>query len=302
MEGWENYVLSVVNEFIIAGKSVGGFDCVFGGNIADGAGMSSSAAVEGGLAVGINEMFDCGYNRVELALLCQRAEHNYPGVQCGIMDQYANMNGKKDHVILLDCMKLTHEYFPLVLNDYKLVLIHSKVKHELGSSEYNKRREQCREALQIMNKDGITSFRDVSKAEDLFAYKTEMGEEVYMRALYVVEEIERTKRAAAFLKEGKLIEFGELMYKTHEGLRSLYMVSCKELDFLVDKAKENKQVIGSRMMGAGFGGCTINLVKKDIAQSFVDETLRAYKAEFGIEGERYEVGITDGVTQIYMGQ
>lgn len=302
MDSWKNYVLSVVNEFIIAGKSVGGFDCVFGGNIPNGGGLSSSAAVEGGLAVGINEMFECGFNRVELALLCQRAEHNFPGVQCGIMDQYANMNGKKDHVILLDCMKMEHEYFPLLLEDYQIALIHSKVKHDLGTSEYNNRREQCQEALQVMSKDGIKSFRDVSKADNLIAYKDEMGEEVYMRALYVVEEIQRTQQAGILLKEGKLEEFGELMFKTHAGLRDLYQVSCKELDFLVQKAKENKDVIGSRMMGAGFGGCTINLVKKSETKMFIDEMLSSYKAEFGIDAEHYEVGITDGVTQIYLGQ
>ncbi len=302
MDGWKNYVLSVVNEFIIAGKHVGGFDCVFGGNIPKGGGMSSSAAVEGGLAVGINEMFGYGYNRVELALLCQRAERNYPGVQCGIMDQYANLNGKKDHVILLDCMSVKHEYFPLLLRDYRIVLIQSNVKHELETSEYNNRREQSREALHIMKKDGINSFRDVSKAEDLLAYKDVMGNEVYMRALYVVEEINRTQRAGNLLKDGRIEEFGALMIKSHEGLRDLYQVSCKELDFLFEKALENKAVIGSRMMGGGFGGCTINLVKKDGLALFVDETQRAYKSKFAIDAEHYEVGITDGVTQIYLGQ
>lgn len=302
MDSWKNYVLSVINEFIIAGKPVGGFDCVFGGDIPNGAGMSSSAAVEGGLAVGLNDMFECGYNRVELALLCQRAEHNYPGVNCGIMDQYANMNGKKDHVILLDCMSITHDYFPLKLEEYELVLIHSKVKHDLGTSEYNKRREECGQALKIMAKDGIKSFRDIKSPGEIEKYKEEMGDVIYRRALYVVEEIERTQKSAAYLQEGEQEKFGELMFKSHAGLRDLYEVSCEELDFLVDKAKENKDVIGSRMMGAGFGGCTINLVKKTAAISFIEETLKAYKEKFDIDAAHYEVGITDGVKQIYLGQ
>ena len=299
MEGWKNYVLSVVNEFKIRGSDVKGFDCVFGGNIADGAGISSSAAVEGGLAFGFNELFNFGLNRKELALLCQSAEHNYPGVMCGIMDQYANMFGKKDHVILLDCKSIEHQYFPLKLEGYEVVLINTKVHHSLASSEYNKRRKECEEGLEILKKEkGITSFRDIKSAEELIPFKEKMGEKVYDRCKYVVEEILRTQQAAKLLQQNNLIEFGKLMFETHDGLSKLYEVSCKELDFLVDKAKENNNVIGARMMGGGFGGCTINIIKKESVKDFLAEAIAAYQKEFKINAEVIEVNIGDGTHKL----
>ncbi|MDQ6755952.1 MAG: galactokinase, partial [Bacteroidota bacterium] len=304
-EGWKNYVLSVVNEFQVpfstSGEGLGmrGFDCVFGGNMADGAGISSSAAVEGGLAFGINELFKFGLNRKELALLCQRAEHNFPGVMCGIMDQYANMFGKKDHVILLDCKSIEHQYFPLKLDGYEIVLINTKVHHSLASSEYNVRRKQCEEGLAILKKEkGINSFRDIKNADELLPYKDKMGEKVYDRCKFVVEEILRTQQAAKLLQQNKLIEFGELMFATHEGLSKLYEVSCKELDFLVGQAKQNKNVIGSRMMGGGFGGCTINIVKNENVKDFLSNVTAAYKKEFHIDAEIIEVEIEDGTHEI----
>ncbi|MDB5198999.1 MAG: galactokinase [Chitinophagaceae bacterium] len=299
MTGWKNYVLSVVNEFLIKGLKVKGFDCVFGGNIANGAGISSSAAVEGGLAFGINEIFKFGFSRKELALLCQRAEHNFPGVKTGIMDQYANMFGKKANVILLDCRSIEHQYFPLKLEGYEIVLINTKVHHSLASSEYNVRRKQCEEGLEVLKKEkGIGSFRDIKNADELTAYKDKMGEKIYDRCKYVVEEIIRTQEAAKLLQQNNLSEFGKLMFETHEGLSKLYEVSCKELDFLVEKAKENKDVIGARMMGGGFGGCTINIVKKDAVKDFLSDAIAAYKQNFNIEAEVIEVEIEDGTHAI----
>ena len=306
MTGWKNYVLSVVNEFRIPfsiyGERAGmraGFDCVFGGNIADGAGISSSAAVEGGLAFGINELFKFGYSRKELALLCQRAEHNFPGVMCGIMDQYANMFGKKDHVILLDTRSVEHQYFPLQLEGYEIVLINTKVHHSLASSEYNVRRKQCEEGLGILKKEkGINSFRDIKSEEELLPFKDKMTGKVYDRCKYVVEEIIRTQAAAKLLQQNNLIEFGKLMFKTHEGLSKLYEVSCKELDFLVEKAKENKDVIGSRMMGGGFGGCTINIIKKEGVKGFLSNSTTAYQKKFKIDAEVIEVEVGDGTHEI----
>lgn len=296
---WENYVLSVVNQFIKAGKTIGGFDCVLGGDIPRGSGMSSSAAVEGGMAFALNEIFECGFDRKELALLNQRAEHDYPNVKCGIMDQFANMNGKKDSVILLDCRSIEHQYFPLVLDGYSLVLINTKVHHSLASSAYNKRRSQCEEGLMLMRADSpVKSFRDVSKWENLLGYKETMGEEVYNRCLYVVQEIDRTQQAAKLLQQHDLKGLGKLMYATHEGLSKLYEVSCKELDFLVEQAKKNSSVIGSRLMGGGFGGCTINIVANDAVESFISETLAAYKSQYGIDGEAYVVQTDDGVRRI----
>lgn len=299
MTGWKNYVLSVSNEFLLLKKELKGFDCAFGGDIADGAGISSSAAVEGGLAFGINELFKFGLSRKELALLCQRAEHNFPGVMCGIMDQYANMFGKKDHVILLDTRSVEHQYFPLKLAEYEVVLINTKVEHSLASSEYNVRRKQCEEGLAILKKEkGITSFRDIKSAEELLPFKDKMGDKVYDRCKYVVEEILRTQKAANLLQQNNIAEFGKLMFETHEGLSKLYEVSCKELDFLVEKAKENKDVIGSRMMGGGFGGCTINIIKKESVRDFLKDATAAYKVKFQIEAEVINVAIGEGTHEI----
>jgi galactokinase len=306
MTGWKNYVLGVVNEFQSPfypwgeGKGLSeGFDCVFGGNIADGAGISSSAAVEGGLAFGINELLNFGLNRKELALLCQRAEHNFPGVMCGIMDQYANMFGKKDNVILLDCRSVEHEYFPLKLEGYEIVLINTKVHHSLASSEYNVRRKQCKQGLEVLkNEKGINSFRDIKTSDELMPFKEQMGNKVYDRCKYVVEEILRTQQASQLLQKNNLSEFGKLMFDTHEGLSKLYEVSCKELDFLVEKARENKDVIGSRMMGGGFGGCTINIIKKEGKEDFLTDATAAYQKKFKIEAEVIGVQIGDGTNEI----
>lgn len=296
---WRNYVLSIVNEFVVAGKDIGGFDCVFGGNVPNGGGLSSSAAVEGGLAFGINEIFKCGFSRKELALLGQRAEHNYPGVMCGIMDQYANMQGKKDQVILLDCRSVEHEYLPLKMNDHQVVLINTNVHHSLASSEYNVRRKQCEEGLKILQKEmGITSFRDVENPDDLLHYKIKLGEDVYKRCLYVVQEIRRTQEAAKYLKENMLSDFGELMFATHDGLSKLYNVSCNELDFLVDEARKNKAVIGSRMMGGGFGGCTINIIENDAVENFIADVTAAYQKKFQIDPDVFQVEIVDGTHEI----
>ncbi|MEI7737074.1 MAG: galactokinase family protein, partial [Ferruginibacter sp.] len=213
MDSWKNYVLSVVNEFVLLGKITQGFDCVFSGDIPQGSGMSSSAAVEGGLAFALNEIFNFGYSRVQLALLCQRAEHNYPNVQCGIMDMYASLNGKKDHVILLDCTSVTHEYFPFVLKEYTIVMVNSKVHHSLASGEYNVRRQRCEEGLGILKtKLGVQSFRDISSTDDIVPFKETMTPEVYDCCKYVVEEIARTRKAGALLRQHDLKAFGQLMY------------------------------------------------------------------------------------------
>ncbi|MEO7315112.1 MAG: galactokinase [Ginsengibacter sp.] len=297
--GWKNYVLGVIYEFTQLGNEIKGFDCVIGGNIANGAGISSSAAVEGGMAFSINELMGFGLDRKELALLCQRAEHNFPGVNCGIMDQYANMHGKKDHVMLLDCQSITHEYLPFKLTDSTLVLINTNVHHNLAASAYNERRQQCEKGLKIMqNKLGINSFREVESAETLLQFKEEMGEIVYQRCLYVVEEILRTKQAAVLLKKNDIEGFGKLMFQTHYGLQHLYSVSCPELDFLVDFASKREEVIGARLMGGGFGGCTINIIKNSGKDNFLKEIASDYKSAFNIEAEMYEVKIMDGTHQV----
>lgn len=299
INGWKNYVLSVVNEFILLGCKVQGFDCVFAGDIPRGSGMSSSAAVEGGLAFALNEMLHASLTRVQLALLCQRAEHNYPNVNCGIMDQFANMMGRLDNVLLLDCRSMRHQYFPLHINGYKIVLLNSNVQHTLVSGEYNIRRQRCEEGLNILKTHlNIQSFREITRAEDLQAYKANMAEKVFNCCLYVIEEIARTKKAAILLQEDNLIAFGKLMFATHEGLSKLYEVSCAELDFLVELASRNKNVIGARLMGGGFGGCTINLVSNGGIDEFIEEASKAYQQHFNITPEAYIVETADGTKQI----
>ena len=297
--GWRNYVLSVVNEFKLLGVSLQGFNCVFGGDIPLGAGMSSSAALEGGLAFALNEMFSVGLSREDLALLCQRAEHNYPNVQCGIMDQFANMMGKKDHVILLDCKTLQQSYFPLVNEGYKIVLINSKVHHSLAAGEYNIRRQRCEQGLAILRSLlSIQSFRDITSADEIEIGKSAMTLEQYNCCKYVVEEIGRTKKAAKLLQSNDMKGFGKLMFATHEGLSKLYEVSCSELDFLVDQAKLFPAVIGSRLMGGGFGGCTINLVEATGVENFIEQTIIAYEQQFKIHSEAYIVATSDGTANL----
>ena len=299
MDSWKNYVLSVVNEFLLKGYKIKGFDCVFGGNISDGAGMSSSAAVEGGLALAINELNNLGISPIDLALLCQRAEHNYPGVNCGIMDQFANMMGKESHVILLDCKTLDYKYFPLNLEGYDIILINTKVHHSLAASEYNKRRSECEEGLKVIAAhSGIKSFRDIKSPADLEAYRGIMRKEVYNRCLFVIEEIARTQKASALLAANDLLGFGKLMYEAHEGLSTLYEVSCKELDFLVNQAHTNHHVIGSRMMGGGFGGCTINIIKSENEEAFILEATKAYAKAFNRNAEVYKVKIVAGTHRL----
>lgn len=295
MDGWKNYILGVVNEFQKLNLPVKGFDCVFGGNIPIGGGLSSSAALEGGVSYGLNEQCDFKKNRKELALLGQRAEHNFPGVMCGIMDQYANMLGKSETVLLLDCREITHENIPLHLQDFEIVLINTKVHHSLAGSEYNARRKECEKGLDILRKNSsFNSFRDVENPSDLTPFRKQMGDKVFSRCLYVVEEIARTKKAAALLKSNNISAFGELMYQTHDGLKDLYEVSCKELDFLVDAAREDSNVAGARLMGGGFGGCTINLIKAEGIQTFLSKVLPEYKARFDIDAEVYDVKVVDG--------
>ncbi|MGG9960032.1 galactokinase [Ferruginibacter sp. SUN106] len=298
-DSWKNYVLSVVNEFVLLGKTVNGFDCVFGGDIPRGSGMSSSAAVEGGLAYALNDIFNYGMNRVELALLCQRAEHNYPGVNCGIMDMYASINGKRDHVILLDCKNITHEYFPLKLDGYKIVLLNTKVHHTLASGEYNVRRKRCEAGMVVLKKElNIQSFREIKSAADVELHKDKMAPEVYNCCKFVVEEIARTQKAAALLQQNDVKAFGQLMYAGHEGLSKLYDVSCPQSDFLVALAKDNDNVIGARQMGGGFGGCTINIIKDEAIDDFIATTTAAYQKEFDILLEAYVMQLSNGTEKI----
>ena len=295
MDGWKNYVLGVLDQLQKAGYKIGGFDCVFGGNLPVGAGMSSSAAVECGLLVALNDAFQYGLDRVTIAKMAQKAEHTYPGVKCGIMDMFANMMGKMDHVILLNCMNLDYRYLPLPLTDYSIILINTKVHHSLAGSAYNERRNECAEGFKILQSlvPGITSWQNL-KVEDVEKNKDHLPENIYKRCLYVTGEIERTLKASKHLENSELKAFGELMFQTHEGLSKLYEVSCPELDFLVDQAKSYEAIIGSRVMGGGFGGCTINLIKTSEWGPITQTIVKAYKAAFNIDAEVYDMALSDG--------
>jgi galactokinase len=297
-EGWKNYILGVIHVMLENKLPINGMDCVFGGNLPVGAGLSSSAAVECGLAFALNDIFRLGQSRKDLALMAQRAEHLYPGVKCGIMDQYASLMGKEDNIIMLDCSSVEHQYIPFNLQEHTLVLINTKVQHSLVSGEYNIRRKQCGEGLRLLrSKDNaIVSFRDVSP-DHLETYRNEMDEVIYRRCSYVVSEIERTRQASDYLTNDQVKEFGRLMYETHEGLSKYYDVSCDELDFLVDKAKKN-DVTGSRVMGGGFGGCTLNLINKNGLDKVISNITSAYKEQFGIDADVLEVKASDGVHKI----
>lgn len=296
---WARYPYGVIGELRKAGHIPGSFHAAFGGDIPSGAGLSSSAALESAFAFALNEIFSLGLDRFTLALIGQKAEHNYVGVRCGIMDQFSSIFGKKDHVFRLDCRSLEYEYFPLVLEGYELVLVDTQVKHSLASSEYNTRRAQCEEGVLIMASQmpQVNSLRDVNNM-DVLAYTPLMGEEIAMRCQYVTEENDRVLRTCDALAEGDMKEVGKLLYKSHDGLSNLYMVSCAELDLLVDTAKTIDGVMGARMMGGGFGGCTINLIRSSAIETFKKKTSEVYHKAFGITPLYYEVHIGDGVKEL----
>jgi galactokinase len=293
--GWINYLMGVVNQLQERGYPVSGFDCVLAGDIPVGAGMSSSAAVEGGLVAALDILFGYNLNTMEMALIGQKAEHTFPGVKCGIMDQFANLHGKKDQVMLLDCRSLEFEYFPFNFPDYKIVLCNSMVHHSLASSEYNVRRLQCEEGVKAIqaNHPALKSLRDASM-QMLEEVRSQVSPVVYNRCAYVIAEIQRVQDATQLLKKGDLNAFGELMYATHEGLSKLYEVSCPELDFLVALARKRPEVAGARVMGGGFGGCTINLVKSEKVDEYLEYIQQHYQKEYGKIPEIYVTTIEDG--------
>lgn len=296
---WANYLLGVLRQFITLGHQLKPFRCVFGGNIPLGAGLSSSASVECGFAFAINELNKLKVPRLKLIEMAQWAEHHYVGVKCGIMDQFASMMGAEDKVIVLDCRTMEYHYSPLQLPHHKIVLCDTKVKHSLVDSEYNTRRNECEQGVSILQRHHpeIKSLRDATE-EMVIRHKDEMKGKVFERCLYVVQEISRVQLASEDLKANRLEAFGKKMFDTHEGLSRLYEVSCDELDFLVEEARNFKTVIGARMMGGGFGGCTINLVPTDDVDQFVSATSASYLKKFGHDMTSYVVSVKDGTNVI----
>ena len=299
LDGWKNYVLGVLHILQQKKYVIGGFNCLFGGNVPQGAGLSSSAALEAGLVYALDKLFNLGLNTQQMALIAQEAEHSFPGTKCGIMDMFASLHGKEGHCILLDCNSLHYEYLPIVETEYELVLINSKVHHSLNDGQYNKRRQEAMEGLsffQTLNKN-VISFRAVNP-DVVNQFRENLSPEVYNRCLYITQEIERTQKAAEYLKSNNLIEFGKLMYQTHKGLSELYEVSCGELDYLVTEAKLQYDVIGSRMMGGGFGGCTINLIAKNNRDNVVSSIVSSYQRVYDIQPEVYLVETSNGTHEM----
>jgi len=293
---WANYPLGVAAQLQQRGIEVPGFDCVFGGTIPMGAGMSSSAAVECGLAFALNQLLSAGLAPMELARVAQLAEHTYAGVQCGIMDQFASLFGRDGQVVRLDCRSLDYAYFPFDTAASRIVLCNSGVKHSLASSAYNTRRQECERGAAVLQNHypGITSLRDATLPQ-LDAHRAELGATVLRRCAYVVQENARVEAACRHLEAGDLAAFGQEMYASHAGLRDDYEVSCAELDALVDAAQGLPGVFGARMMGGGFGGCTINLVAPEQVDGFIASVSAAYQQQFGRALETYQTTIVGGV-------
>ena len=297
-QSWARYIFGVCREIEKRGGKISGFNTVFAGDVPLGAGMSSSAALESTYAFALNELFSLGIDKFELAKIGQSTEHNYCGVKCGIMDQFASIFGKKGNLMRLDCKSMEYKYFPFNPTGYKLVLLDSVVKHELASSAYNKRRESCeRAALAIRKNHPEVEFLRDARMEWLDEVKDVISQEDYMRAEYVIGEVQRVLDVCDALEKGDYETVGRKMYETHYGMSKLYEVSCEELDFLNDVAKECG-VTGSRVMGGGFGGCTINLVKDELYQAFVDKAVAVFTERFGHAPKVYDVVISDGARKL----
>lgn len=293
-QGWARYVFGICREIQKRGGKVEGFDAVFAGDVPLGAGLSSSAALESCFAFALNDLFnDNSIDKFELARIGQSTEHNYCGVNCGIMDQFASVFGRKGNLMRLDCRSMEYEYFPFNPKDYRLVLVDSRVKHELKDSPYNKRRESCE---RVAKRLGLETLRDATM-EMLDNVKGDITAEDYFRAKFVIEEKDRVLAVCDALQAGDYDTVGQKMYETHRGLSKDYEVSCVELDFLNDVARE-MGVTGSRIMGGGFGGCTINLVRNDLHDAFVKEAVSRFEKEYGHEPKIYDVVISDGARRV----
>ena len=297
-QSWACYLFGVCRETIKRGGKVAGFNTVFAGDVPLGAGLSSSAALESTYAFAINELNGNGIDRFELAKIGQSTEHNYCGVKCGIMDQFASCFGREGSLIRLNCKTLEYKYFPFNPKGYKLVLVDSCVKHELASSAYNKRRQSCENAAAAIRKNHPeVEFLSDAKRLWLDEVRSDIPQEDFLRAEYVIGEVQRVLDVCDALERADYETVGELMYQTHFGLSHLYEVSCEELDFL-NKLARKMDVTGSRVMGGGFGGCTINLVKEELYQDFVDAAIEKFTQKFGHAPKIYDVVISDGARKL----
>lgn len=293
---WTNYIRGVVNQLQLNGFHFEGVNCVFSSNIPSGSGLSSSAALECGFLKGVKELYKLSIKPIDIALMSQKAEH-WVGINCGIMDQFASVLGLENKVIKIDCKTLEYDYHNADFGDYSLILLDSNVKHSLFTSAYNQRREECEMGLAIIKRKfpEVKNFRDCTE-DHILDTKEEMEEDVFKRCYYVVKEISRVIKASIALDNNDIEGLGKLLFETHDGLTREYEVSCEELDYLVDFAKTESSIIGSRMMGGGFGGCTINLVKKGQEEVMKEKIKQLYHDKFNIELKSYDVKIGNGTT------
>jgi len=292
---WPNYILGSAAQFLKRGVKLPGFNAILTSDVPMGAGLSSSAAVECATVFALNELLQTNIDRVAMVGMAQKAEHEYAGVMCGIMDQFASMMGKEDQVIKLDCRSLAYEYVPFKLEGYKILLLNTNVKHSLASSEYNTRRQECMQAVTWIQEHHpeVASLRDAT-VEMLDKYVLPKDNTVYLRSRFVVDEIHRLVSACAALQQGDIAAMGKAMFGTHDGLSKQYAVSCKELDFLVDFVRDRPEVMGARMMGGGFGGCTINIVKETAIDDLVAAIKPAYESAMHLKLDYYIASIKNG--------
>jgi galactokinase len=296
---WTTYLLGIVYNLQQRGHHVGGVDILLDGDVPLGAGMSSSAALCSAFGFALNDLFELGLSTMDLALLGQATEHNFAGVQCGIMDQFASLHGKAVYLMKLDCRSLEYEYIPFHFPDYRIVLVNTMVTHSLASTEYNIRRQQCEGGVAVLKKyyPGISSLRDLTR-EMLAEHQDELEDPVFRRCSFVIEENDRLLRGCAYLQKGDLGSFGELMFLAHEGLSKWYEVSCRESDFLVALARSFPGVLGARQMGGGFGGCTINIVAAEAVEAFSAFMQAGYSGQFNILPKIYVTQIEDGAKKL----
>ncbi|WP_343537891.1 galactokinase [Sphingobacterium thalpophilum] len=296
---WPNYILGVVDQYQKRGATLGGFNLYIDGDVPLGAGLSSSAAVECAVTLALSELFDLDVERLDIPQIAQKAEHTYAGVMCGIMDQFASAFGKEKNVIKLDCRTLGFEYVPLDLKGYEVVLLNTNVKHSLASTAYNKRREQCEQASAWVREEypEVKNLRDVT-IDMLDRLVKEKDKDIYAKASFVVLENERVEKSCEALRAGNIKQLGQYIFQSHEGLSKVYEVSCPELDYLVDYVRQFPEVIGARMMGGGFGGCTINIVKEGALASILPALEQEYRQKFDKELAVIQVNIADGTRLI----
>jgi galactokinase len=296
---WSNYLLGVIAQLKKKAINTPGLDVVFGGEIPTGAGLSSSAALTCGFMFAINSIYQLDLSNQEMAMAAQMAEHEYAGVKCGIMDQFAVLYGQAGHAIKLDCRSLGFVYIPAKAEEYSFILCNSGVKHKLAASEYNTRRKECEQGVNILSQyfEGIRTLRDASH-DQLKKCADSLPGNIYKRCTYVIDENIRVLRACEAMEGNDIAELGKLMFATHGGLKDMYEVSCEELDQLVDIAGNCEGVAGARMMGGGFGGCTINLVKNDAVSRFINKVSDEYYKMKNTKSEIFKVAIGDGVKQV----